>query len=77
MPTSIGLLLMCCVLMLECMCCVVSFTQDVLSELFKSAEIRDQGVNVSGDPPSSDSKPYRRQLTVEELFKGVSSILFV
>jgi len=52
-------------------------TQDVLSELFKSAEIRDQTEKVASEPASSDGKPYRRQLTVEELFKGAFSILFL
>jgi len=51
--------------------------QDVLNELFKSAVIHDQDENVSGEPSSSDRKPYRRQLTVEELFKGVSSVQLI
>ena len=57
---------------------VISYlAQDVLSELFKSAEIHDQGEMVSGESSSAESRPYRRQLTVEELFKGVCSILFL
>jgi len=50
--------------------------QDVLSELFKSAEIHDRA-EVSDVSTSSDSKQYRRQLTVEELFKGVFNSLFI
>ena len=48
--------------------------ETVLCELFKSAETRDRGEKLSGEA-SSDSKSYGRQLTVEELFKGESSIL--
>jgi len=41
----------------------------VLSQLFKSAEMHDRGENAKAES-SSDSNSYRRQLTVEELFKG-------
>jgi len=47
--------------------------ETVLCELFKSAEIHDRGEK-SAVESSSDGKSYGRQLTVEELFKGESSI---
>jgi len=49
--------------------------ETVLCELFKSAEMHDKaekGEKLSAEP-ASDGKSYRRQLTVEELFKGESS----
>lgn len=48
--------------------------EKVLSELFKSAEVQDRGEKKPSESPS-DSKSYRRQLTVEELFKGEVNIL--
>ena len=51
--------------------------ETVLCELFKSAEMHDRAEKEEKQSaePASDSKTYRRQLTVEELFKGESSIL--
>jgi len=49
--------------------------ETVLCELFKSAEMHDKAEKAEKvfAEPASDSKSYRRQLTVEELFKGESS----
>ena len=48
--------------------------ETVLSQLFKSAEVHDRGERPSDD---ADAKSYRKQLTVEELFKGEPSLLFL
>ena len=48
--------------------------ETVLCEMFKSAEASDRGDKPAAEP-SSVSSSYRRQLTVEELFKGECNIL--
>ena len=49
--------------------------ESVLCELFKSAEMRDKGEKALSVESPADASLYRRQLTVEELFKGESSVL--
>jgi len=52
----------------------VQNVETVLSELLKSAEMHDRREAVTGES-ASDGSSYRRQLTVEDLFKGESSII--